>query len=275
MRLRSGAGSAQPIGSALLASSAHAAPSFRGLGDLPGGVYESSATAISADGSTVVGQGNSASGYEAFVWRNGIMLGLGDLPGSTFTSTPYNLSADGNTIVGYGFSAANGLEAWRWTPWTGMVGLGDLPGGSFISYAYGVSADGSIVVGTGHDGDTKAFRWTQATGIVPLGDIAGGIERSGAAEVSADGSVVVGQGNGALGIEAFRWDPGDGDARPRRPSGRGLWRHRHRGFRGRPGDRGQRRLSRWHRGIPLERRPPEWWDSATCRAHHSLAWPTT
>ncbi len=43
------------------------------LGDLAGGSLNSSARAVSADGSTVVGWGASGSGQEAFIWdaRNG------------------------------------------------------------------------------------------------------------------------------------------------------------------------------------------------------------
>lgn len=37
-----------------------------GLGDLPGGIFFSQANGISADGSVVVGETESASGFEAF-----------------------------------------------------------------------------------------------------------------------------------------------------------------------------------------------------------------
>src|SRR5436305_614399 len=66
-------------------SSAWGGASFRGLGDLPGGRFESFPAGISADGKVVVGQGVSeaAGAYsEAFRWtlETG-MVGLGDLPG--------------------------------------------------------------------------------------------------------------------------------------------------------------------------------------------------
>ena len=41
---------------------------FVPLGDLPGGIFESNPAGISADGSTVVGLGTSASGSAAFIW---------------------------------------------------------------------------------------------------------------------------------------------------------------------------------------------------------------
>ena len=57
---------------------------FQGLGDLPGGPFNSVPTSLSADGAVVVGTSNSAKGPQAFRWTaaNG-MLGLGDLPGGT------------------------------------------------------------------------------------------------------------------------------------------------------------------------------------------------
>jgi probable HAF family extracellular repeat protein len=66
-----------------------------GLGDLPGGVFESTATAVSADGSVIVGTGASASGNQAFRWTGGGgMQGLGALPGGVFLSGAYGVSAD-------------------------------------------------------------------------------------------------------------------------------------------------------------------------------------
>jgi hypothetical protein len=76
-------------------------PSFQGLGDLPGGGFSSLAYDVSADGSTVVGNGESASGTEAFRWRLDTgMQGLGDLPGGDFFSHAQDVSADGSVIVG-------------------------------------------------------------------------------------------------------------------------------------------------------------------------------
>ena len=50
------------------------------LGELAGGEFRSSANAVSADGSVVVGYSNSAAGPEAFRWtQSDGMQGLGDL----------------------------------------------------------------------------------------------------------------------------------------------------------------------------------------------------
>jgi probable HAF family extracellular repeat protein len=182
---------------------------FTGLGDLPGGAFESFARHVSADGSVVVGQGHSALGEEAFRWTSGTgMVGLGDLSGGDFDSFAFGVSGDGSVVVGEGTSAS-GDEAFRWTLGTGMVGLGDLPGGVFDSFAIGASDDGSVVVGRSTSAaGREAFRWTSGTGLVGLGDLPGGSFRSDASAVSADGSFVVGRGESASGQEAFRWTSG-------------------------------------------------------------------
>jgi len=92
--------------------------SFQGLGDLPGGQVFSSAFAVSADGSVVVGASKSAlsgSDYEAFRWtRIGGMIGLGDLPGAAFASVARGVSSDGLTVVGWGrtdLGTGGGIDA--------------------------------------------------------------------------------------------------------------------------------------------------------------------
>jgi len=52
-----------------------------GLGDLDGGIFESTASSISADGQTIVGSGHSALAQEAMRWTQSTgWQGLGDLP---------------------------------------------------------------------------------------------------------------------------------------------------------------------------------------------------
>jgi probable HAF family extracellular repeat protein len=207
------------IASVPLASSSALAGSFQGLGDLPGGTFQSHANAVSDDGSTVVGYSNSASGQEAFRWtRSGGIVGLGDLPGSPFQSVAFGVSGDGSVVVGGGNEGGGLGDAFRWTSGGGMVGLGDLPGGTVNSRAFGVSSDGSVVVGgsisdSGPPSDPfvlEAFRWTSAGGMVGLGDLPGGDFLSFAVRVSGDGSVIVGYGASASGTEAFRWTSAGG-----------------------------------------------------------------
>ena len=122
-----------------------------GLGFLPGH-QSSNATAVSADGSVVVGTSEDTldGQTQAFRWTQAEgMEGLGFLPGAD-SSTATGASDDGSVVVGY-----SGNEAFRWTAGEGMVGLGSLPPVPNWSPAADVSADGSVVVGTS---SFEAFR---------------------------------------------------------------------------------------------------------------------
>lgn len=184
---------------------ATAMPFFTGVGDLPGGAFRSTATAISGDGTTVVGEAESATGGEAFRWTGlGTIAGLGDLPGAATRSYAYNVSADGSVVVGFSFAAASGPfpEAFRWTSALGMQGLGDLPGGNPWSTAYAVSADGSVASGLVSTGlGLEAMRWTltnAATGagtMQALGDLATGIVSAALLGMTPDASAFVGFGS--------------------------------------------------------------------------------
>jgi probable HAF family extracellular repeat protein len=92
-----------------------------GLGDLPGGLFESKARAISADGSNVVGQGCSASGYEAFIWdATSGMRKLSDVLSPRVRTAldgwildiAFEISADGRAVVGWGTNPTGNTEAW-------------------------------------------------------------------------------------------------------------------------------------------------------------------
>lgn len=192
-------------------STAAAAEEFDSIGFLPGDIL-SYAYGISADGSTAVGFGQSASlVYEAFRWtETGGMQGLGFISGGTY-SAALGVNADGSVVVGYGDSSTTRTEAFRWTEAGGMERLGFQSGGTY-SYGFSVSADGSIVVGYGDSSrtSTEAFRWTEAGGMQSLGFQSGG-DYSAAFSVSADGSVVVGYGSSASSrTQAFRWTEAGG-----------------------------------------------------------------
>jgi hypothetical protein len=108
------------------------AASFQGLGDLPGGIFHSLADGVSANGSVVVGRGNSANGFEASRWTQATgMVGVGNSPIMHYA---WGVSADGSVVVGQGYNfIANGPEALRWTQQTGIIRLGDLPGGVSVA----------------------------------------------------------------------------------------------------------------------------------------------
>lgn len=167
-----------------------------GLGDLSGGSFYSSASAVSADGSVVVGRGFAEASDAAFRWtaQDG-MVALADLAGGSTGGDATAISADGSVIVGWGRSTS--MEAARWENGGLPTGLGYLAGG-FGSVALDVSADGSMVVGGDSD---EAVLWQNGS-VLGLGFLPGD-DWSTAHGVSVDGSVVVGSGN----TGAFIWDP--------------------------------------------------------------------
>lgn len=178
-----------------------------GLGDLAGGLFQSFANDVSADGTVVIGLGHNSSGQFATRWTEATgQTSIGDLPGGIAQSAAFGVSRDGLTIVGTGHSAA-GPEAFSWTNAGGMVGLNDLDGGIFESHAEDVLGNGNVVIGYGHSAlGREAFRWTHEGGMVGLGDLSGGTYDSWAWGGSADGSLIVGSASTVLGSEAFLWD---------------------------------------------------------------------
>jgi len=222
------------LAAAFVAQVAAATPSFTALGFLTGGRPFSRATNISADGSTVVGNGLSASAGQAFRWTAAGGMEALPIAGPATWSQARAVSADGSVVVGELLGPnTNGVgslqsEAFRWSAADGTAPLGHLTGGGFRSEALGVSADGSVVVGASDRAPTpgfvftneqmEAFRWTQQGGMVGLGlgqDPNGGTF---AMAVSANGSIVVGQAitnspswpDKTTFKEAFRWTSSEG-----------------------------------------------------------------
>lgn len=192
-----------------------------GIGDLPGGEFDSAAVGVSADGRVVIGNSSSAMGREAFRWTalTG-MTTLGQLP-SGLPGFATAISSDGSTIAGWGYLNFDGMVgtepvAFRWTESNGMQPLGDLPGGEVASFANAVSADGSIVLGTSwalpldERHNFRAFVWDNSHGMRDLQDVL--IEHGLAAEladwqlveawgISDDGRSIVGAGINPDGIQ--------------------------------------------------------------------------
>ena len=193
------------VGPAVCELSLHAQSdpaSFQGLGDLPGGLFNSRASDVSADGRVVVGTSHSVNGsQEAFRWERlptgSVMIGLGSLvSGQPFASEAHGVNADGSVVVGWTRSpGAHTIEGFRWTAATGITGMG----GRACS---DIAADGTIVgikwteftcnkitfpVGS------EAAVWPGGTGPVGLGFLAmGGALQSGAASVSENAGLIAG-----------------------------------------------------------------------------------
>ncbi|MEM1082486.1 MAG: hypothetical protein AAGI48_00050 [Verrucomicrobiota bacterium] len=208
-------------------------PSFAGLGDLPDGDFDSMATGVSADGTTVCGVGSSVviipqpapqedrieASSEAFRWRESTgMVSLGFL--SSPTSNPFAppesdgscLSGNGDICAGSAAFRASSINIPRRhaTSWdaSGMIqDLGFLAGasGSFKnSGCLGISDDGTKIVGNSASGDgTQAFIWTETSGAMtglgfpqtPPDQTGDSLDRTSfALAISGDGSTVVGVG---------------------------------------------------------------------------------
>jgi probable HAF family extracellular repeat protein len=177
---------------------------FSGLGVLPGDV-STQASAVSADGLVVVGNGQTAAGKStAFRWsaQSGL-ISLGRFPGGTF-SNARAVSADGSVVLGDGDASATARAVFRWTASTGMVRLASL-GDANLCAAGGMSGDGNVLAGTCLTVNNSAFRWTAPTGMVALGQFGGGSDRTSTAlAVSSQGDVIVGAGHPVL-TGAVRW----------------------------------------------------------------------
>ncbi|MHC4475656.1 MAG: PEP-CTERM sorting domain-containing protein [Planctomycetota bacterium] len=227
-----------------LTYSSGASASFQGLGDLPGGIFESRAFAISGNGKVVVGSSSSATSEreQAFIWTaESGMQGLGYL-GSQRTRAK-DVSYDGSIVVGWsGYLEAN-PEAFKWTELDGISSLGGSranaisedesvvvgciyepsPNYEAVRWtepegmvglggreAYGISANGAVTVGVdGYTTEMEAVFWTEAGNMVSLG-LGGTYESAKAA--SADGSVIVGSGEFEPNSKSqvFRWTLGEG-----------------------------------------------------------------
>lgn len=94
-----------------------------GLGDLPGGPYESYARAVNADGSVVVGIASTDGGYEAFYWTADrglrrladVLIDAGVSLNGYIPNKAQGVSRDGAIVVGSAISPTGQLVAFRAT----------------------------------------------------------------------------------------------------------------------------------------------------------------
>lgn len=187
----------------------------------PDVLTENSATAVSADGSTVIGWISGFPDYPGFTacrWTDaGGRTDLGHLlTGSDLGTVPESVSGDGSVIVGRSSNQLWIDHAFRWTEADGTQPLEEFSAGQQMSGALGVSRDGSAIVGWSavvQDGSdtSEAVRWTAEGQAFGIGDISGGAFASYATATNMDGSVIVGTGaSDASSSEPFRWTAATG-----------------------------------------------------------------
>jgi len=163
---------------------------------------ESSATALTSDGTFVVGYARSSPGDARGVsWLNGAgSTGYSGLSyaGMAVTCNATAVSDDGKLVAG-GSESSNGSP--RGVRWVDHV-VELLGSGHGEIYAKAMSGDGKVIVGYGYDPDA-ALKWTPETGLVDL-PLPDGEDRGQAFGVSHDGTVIVGNS----GSQALRWVSG-------------------------------------------------------------------
>lgn len=176
---------------------------------------ESSARAISADGSVVVGGAVSLLGYDLpVIWRDGVLVEI-PLTGGYTAGFATDVSGDGSLVVGqlnqdgniYNgrvFSSLNGTT----TVYTALMP------NTRTSLANGVSRDGRVIVGWSNGISTEFNGLRIENGFQSeLLDLPGGVADDAACNaVNFDGSVVGGRGvssaAGSSRYEACLWAPG-------------------------------------------------------------------
>jgi len=190
-------------------------------GNVFGGPPFSDPTAVSYDGSVLVGHNASGS-----VWWKDTGETLPILPTANWTSAyVLSLSRNGGTAAGY-LSLFDGQEyhqeAFRWTVSGGTQFVGTIAGYPWCA-ASAVSGDGSTLIGFvgGSSVDRRAMRWSSQSGMLSLGTLSPTDIQSYATDSNGDGSVVVGmvQIDSVNNYRAFRWTAMGGMASLGVPSG--------------------------------------------------------
>ncbi|MDX2146373.1 MAG: GC-type dockerin domain-anchored protein [Planctomycetota bacterium] len=179
-----------------------------GLGDLPGGTFNSTAHAITPDASLVVGEATDDRGLRAVVWSNSGMAVLPDPAGAVLGTAAYGVSKNGRVVVGKTVVTEGRSRATLWRDGV-PLDLGTLPAADPDATALSCTFDGELIVGTSRFGDLyEAFMYDELgmrnlreVLVVEYGLAAelSEWELVSAEDVTPDGRVIVGQGTNALG----------------------------------------------------------------------------
>ena len=146
---------------------------MKDLGTLGGNV--SWAEAIN-DAAQIVGQAQTNSTADAFLWEKGIMQDLGSLSaGATSQANAINYNALSKTftqIAGWSLTSENSRHAVIWDSSLNIVDLGTL--GGTESYAFGNNCRGQVVGVSGTSaGGYDPFVWDAVHGMQDLGTLGG------------------------------------------------------------------------------------------------------
>lgn len=171
--------------------------SFQGVGDLPGGSFTSQASAVSPDGTVVVGYSvtsNQNFPYQAFRWTAGTAIEMLETTREDGSSNALAASAFGTIIVGSGGyllpSGAGEAVVWEGGHVRPLTGV------TLVGAATDVTPDGAVIIGSMYTdlalpyAGARAFRFCDGV-VESLGTGNYGLA-SYASGVSSDGSVVVG-----------------------------------------------------------------------------------
>jgi uncharacterized membrane protein len=171
-----------------------------GLGHPPRA--SSRASAISADGKTIVGfYEHPQQGYRRpVVWRNGHAVLIA---GANSVGEATGVSSNGNRVTGQADDGSGIAKAFHYTGPTGVVSIGTLSGNPTDQSMGNAVSDHGTVIGFSGDpffGGSQAFIWDSKHGIRPLrrvlnamgANIPADISLVNALDISADGSTIVG-----------------------------------------------------------------------------------
>jgi probable HAF family extracellular repeat protein len=130
------------------------------------------ATAVSSNGSKIVGQAATADGIHAFYYTDAAgLISLGTVSGIPSDQSIANGVSDKGKVVGWsGDPFFGGSEAFIWNaanPTSTMRSLrntltwagAQIPNGIYLTNALAISADGSTIVGTWQDANFKQGTW--------------------------------------------------------------------------------------------------------------------
>jgi probable HAF family extracellular repeat protein len=169
-----------------------------GLGDLPGGAFDSTANGVSPDGWLVVGN-TTDNGSFAITWSAGpgddwTAPVISPLAGLIVGGESFAVDASSSGPLQIIIGAAEDLDGWKAVFWDSVGGIHVIGTG----VPDGVTPDGTRIVGK--DGNGEAFIWDAANGMRTIRSLLPGTEADDwinlgiATDISDDGRTITGFG---------------------------------------------------------------------------------